>query len=405
MARTGKGCLLALFLLGGFSAGCQNDTEEGLRDAESDAESDASEDAAPRDASGFDVHVDGKDSGDVSDAHVADAGGDASEECSNTLPTTAVAPPFLSDTGLYEDIAEKRVAASMMYFEPQFALWSDGAVKSRWLYLPECERKVDSTLMNLWSFPVGTYAFKEFVVDGKRIETRFVHRYGSGDDDFLYAHYLWNDEESDAELVDENTSSAVLVNPKGTDYDVPPANLCQRCHGQSGGEEGGVRSRILGFSAIQLSHDGVGETMKTLSEAGLLSRPHARGYVVPGTDTQRAALGYMHANCSHCHNDGPERVAFPVGEMDVFLKTSDTSVYDTGAYRTLINEHVLGFDGSCEFRVTNDDVALREGDGALSCVYERASVRDGSKQQMPPIATKHVDAQGLEILKAWILSL
>ncbi|MDX1518428.1 MAG: hypothetical protein R3288_16385, partial [Woeseiaceae bacterium] len=48
------------------------------------------------------------------------------------------APPFaprLSETGLYEP-GTLRVARDKLSYTPQYPLWSDGAIKKRWLYLP-----------------------------------------------------------------------------------------------------------------------------------------------------------------------------------------------------------------------------------------------------------------------------
>src|SRR5512141_1865735 len=45
-------------------------------------------------------------------------------------------PKNLSETGLYSDISTKTIAATNLMFSPQYPLWSDGARKKRWIYLP-----------------------------------------------------------------------------------------------------------------------------------------------------------------------------------------------------------------------------------------------------------------------------
>ena len=83
----------------------------------------------------------------------------------------------------------------------------------------------------------------------------------------------------------------------GTRHDVPEASQCMACHG-------GTVSRVLGFSAIQLSKPArEGDlNLQQIEAMGWLSDPFAEMPVVPGTADQRAALGTMHANCASCHN-------------------------------------------------------------------------------------------------------
>jgi hypothetical protein len=61
----------------------------------------------------------------------------------------------LECTGLYASFAEKRVAADVKPFKPGFELWSDGAEKQRWAYLPPGS-KIDTTSFDEWVYPVGT---------------------------------------------------------------------------------------------------------------------------------------------------------------------------------------------------------------------------------------------------------
>ena len=58
-------------------------------------------------------------------------------------------PELLSQTPLYVDIASKEVHEAIHGFTPQFQLWSDGAQKQRWVYLPECGT-IDTSDINDW---------------------------------------------------------------------------------------------------------------------------------------------------------------------------------------------------------------------------------------------------------------
>lgn len=313
--------------------------------------------------------------------------------CVNSLPNETTAPAVLSDTGLYSDIGNKTIAAGILSYAPQFELWSDAAEKSRWVYLPECG-VIDNTDEDDWDFPVGTRMYKEFALAGQRLETRLIHRYGPGPDDFLFATYVWDDLETEATLA-ENGVEDVL----GTEHDVPATTACGRCHGPHPAK-GGLPSRYLGFSAIQLSHAGSDVTMATLSNDGHLMVPNAAGYTVPGTPVEQAALGYLHANCATCHNDSPDGLIFP--PLDMRLRAADTDATQTAAYLDLVNQPKGNFSGPCTHLIAGQDVAN-------SCVHFRMSERGDdvtpNLNQMPPLATDVVDASGLSIMEAWIAAL
>src|SRR5262249_57537884 len=104
--------------------------------------------------------------------------------------------------------------------------------------------------------------------------------------------FVWLEDESDAVFV---PGGELIV--RGTMHDVPSASACFICHQ-------GVAGRILGFSAIQLWRASPTPSVASLAAQNLLSAPPAAAvdFTVPGDATARAALGYLHANCGHCHN-------------------------------------------------------------------------------------------------------
>jgi hypothetical protein len=114
--------------------------------------------------------------------------------------------------------------------------------------------------------------------------------------------------------------------------------------------------------------------------------------VVPGDAVEAAALGYLHANCSHCHNPArPERPGArcfePRDDYDFTLAASQLdSVASTPTYRTVVG------------------AAVESGDPEGSKLYELVSSR-GMFRQMPPLATEKVDSAGLATLRAWIEAL
>ncbi|MBK8011165.1 MAG: hypothetical protein IPK13_07420 [Deltaproteobacteria bacterium] len=350
---------------------------------EADGGDAAATDAETPDAEGSDgaLDLDAGDGGSTSDAETCIP----PDGLDSRLTSTSSTPPqHLSETGLYEDIATKVVAAPVESFTPQFPLWSDGADKNRWVYLPACGT-IDTSDQDHWIMPVGTKLWKEFVVQGKRVETRLISRFGAGANDFSFATYLWNDDESDAEWVPLG-----MRNARGTAHDVPPVATCHSCHDH-------LEERVLGFSAVQLNHQGAGVTVNSLVASNRLSHPDPFGSAVPGNVDAQAALGYLHANCGNCHHEDPGAIEFntPFG---LRLSWYDTSIEETGAVRTSVGVRVEKF--------SRPDIAFRivPGDPESSAVVARMEDR-GSLDQMPPIATKVVDQDGLDTIRPWIFFL
>ena len=265
-------------------------------------------------------------------------------------------PDRLSQTGLYRALDPNQVSAGVQEFTPQFELWSDGATKRRWLRLPP-GASIDERDMDNWRFPVGTQLWKEFNVDGVRVETRTLRKVGRGDDDWAAQAYVWLSDGSDA-----IATPAGARNVLGTAHDVPPAASCAACHG-------GRKSFVLGYSAVQLGHA-----------------------TLPGDETDRRALGYLHANCGHCHNrdrpaPGGARCYDPENELDFWLRTGRLrSVTDTPAYQS---GRGLAFEPGAP-----------DGSRMLDLMSSRGFLR-----QMPPLGTEIVDSHGLAAIRAWIARL
>lgn len=179
----------------------------------------------------------------------------------------------------------------------------------------------------------------------------------------------------------------------------------------------GRAGRVLGLSAIQLARanfiaprapsDGDLD-LDGLVADGLLTDPPAQAPVVPGDDVTRRALGYVHANCSHCHNQvRPARIQDfrcydPDNELDFRLDVDDVATGDperTAFFRTAIGDASVGAPfarGNVEESFGLKLMSLRDPDLAR---------RGGEVAQMPPLATEVVDDEGVAALTALIESL
>src|SRR5581483_8032608 len=100
-------------------------------------------------------------------------------------------------TNLYAD-DDLTIAPDVIAYEPASKLWSDGAEKHRYARIP-AGTHVDATDVDHWRFPKGTQLWKEFVVDGERVETRYLEKTGDDDTSWTAVAFAWNAARDDAE--------------------------------------------------------------------------------------------------------------------------------------------------------------------------------------------------------------
>jgi hypothetical protein len=332
---------------------------------------------------------------------LAGCGGRPSDVLGTPAPYTRPVYELLSETGLYADPIKQRFASDVSPYEPNFALWSDGADKRRWIQLP-AGGWIDTTDMDRWRFPVGTRLWKEFSLDGKRLETRLIERYGTEADDWWMGAFVWDDAGSDAVFVEDGERDLL-----GTSHDAPSQQQCGACHS---GEPG----RVLGFSALQLprgDEPGPGSqvpvragaprpevTLARLVAADWLSEPPPSGahYGPPGDDVTAQALGYLHANCGHCHNPW----AMPWGTTHLLLRldVENVNAEDSPVFQSLVGAPLDHFEApDLEQRVS-------PGEPDRSAILKRMEAR-GGRAQMPPLATEAVDEHGIDLVRRWVESL
>jgi hypothetical protein len=306
-------------------------------------------------------------------------------------------PPTLLDTGLCADVGCTQVCPGIKPYKPQFELWSDGAAKKRWIYLPP-GTQIDTTDMDFWKFPVGTKLWKEFTRDGVRVETRLVMRIGAGDTsaDWFYVAYVWN------QTQDATTAEPFGVpDANGTTHDVPSRSQCKQCHDNT------MPSRVLGFSAIQLDWDNTATDevdLNALVDGNLLTNaPTASGtpgvyFPIPGNATERPALGYMHANCGHCHNP-TSKVYIDIGVLMQLRLTVGTlgSVAATTPYTTAV-----GKDGTTS-GINGVFKLVTAGMPDQSQVTLRFESTTNTK--MPAVGVEVIDTAGDTILRNWITNI
>jgi hypothetical protein len=343
-----------------------------------------------QDAGGTDATLPGARDAADDDSEVGDAAltVDCSPDAGGSIGASG-APGLLACTGLYSDWASGTIAPSALAYDPGLHLWSDGAVKRRFISLPP-GTQIDTSDMDEWTFPIGTKVWKEFTLNGQKIETRYLHKLG--DSEWAWTTYQWSVDQTSAT---ELTTGATNVN--GTGYEIPYLDECRTCHM-------GRLDFVLGFEAIGLSTPlATGLTMAELLANDCITDPPSAPLVIPGDATSSAALGWLHANCgTACHNPSNYALAMPTGFFMRLEAANLASVQTTDTYTTGVN--VIS-----TFQPTDAGTMMRiaPGNPADSCVIFRDGYRNthGEGIQMPPIDTHVVDTADVATVTSWITSL
>lgn len=298
-------------------------------------------------------------------------------------------PATLCGTGLYDEA----LRAGLIEFAPQYPLWSDGATKRRWIWLPP-GAFIDASNPDAWEFPRGTRLWKEFG-HGGAIETRYIER--GQDGAWRFGSYVWDAEGGEALLAPAAGIREIAAPraPAGR-YSIPAENDCRACHE-------GAPVPVLGFSALQLSPDrdplaprvaGMAD-LRTLAARGVLRNLPPSLLATPpriaAADTrERAALGYLHGNCGHCHNaDGP----LAVFELNLSQRVDAApDAVTRSIVRVPSQIHAAGAPVGTP--------RIAPGNFAASAIAVRMRSRD-PLQQMPPLGTARIDAEALALLAGW----
>ena len=308
-------------------------------------------------------------------------------------------PEHLRETGLYVEGSSTQVDPKNLAFSPQYPLWSDGARKRRWIYLPP-GTAIDASRADAWEVPIGTRLWKEFSL-GRPIETRFIERLPDGS--WRFGSYVWNAEGTDATLAPSDGIAALATPGAARDtYSIPAESDCRACHE-------GAAVPVLGFGALQLSSDRDplaphAETRTDLDLSALAARGLIKNLqpalvrtpprIEANSPAERASLGYLHGNCAHCHNDNGAPAP-----VDLTLAQSVTS---SGASAQRVLRSMV--DARSRFRghgLGGDAPLIAPGRPDASVLIARVRSRN-PQTQMPPLGTQQLDTEALALLERWI---
>lgn len=327
----------------------------------------------------------------------------ASGSAGEAVPANAASPCVEPEMGLWDDVfctglylgrdASKYEPTAVPY-TPGVRLWSDGAEKQRYLQLPP-GTQIDNSNMDVWKFPVGTKAWKEFRFDGKLVETRLFWK--RNESTWESGTYIWDADQRSAPL---NKSRMPVLLASG--YEIPTAKDCGRCH------HGGA-DKLLGLEAVALAlPTAQGVTLTRLNAQGSLSVPLKMTTIsLPEDETGKAAaaLGYMHANCGMpCHSSrglGHDTELLVRLRGDEFWTSGGDITAPSAtvmqAYKATINQKAVTGAVTAAFP---DALRITPGKHEQSLVWLLAHRR--GDYQMPPLVSHQVDDAGTQQLADWI---
>ncbi len=289
-------------------------------------------------------------------------------------------PAKLSEYGFFKDDARQVPATGVTPYAVTTPLWSDGAEKLRFVYVPP-GLKARAQGEGLLAFPVGSALIKTFKLEGKLIETRVLLRRAEG---WVALPYQWNAEQTEAKLVLGGARLAART-PAGQaiSYAIPNKNQCKECHALNN------ELMPIGPKARNLS----AAWLKRFKQTGHLDAVPKVSHRVPEWSQRAqapiadAARGWLDANCAHCHN--PAGLASNSG---LYLGWEER---DPARFGVMKRPVAAGRgSGGHEF-----DIVPGAPDQSI-LVYRLESLEGGIA--MPELGRSSRDAEGEAAVRAWI---
>lgn len=329
---------------------------------------------------------------------IVDHGGGIYALAKNDAVVAGEFPRKLSASGLFRDLAGQVPSPGVVPYSINAQMWADGATSERWMATPGTEKI--KTGEKPWKFPEGSVLAKTLSLElskgdptsRRRLETQVLQFQQGQWNAYTYA---WNDEQTDAELVDKAGRDVTLTvrdpqapgGERSQRWRFASRSECLSCHYFHNGT-------VLGVHTAQLNrthaYDEIADNqLRTLAKIGLIdhdgesAKRLADPYATSG-DIEERARTYLDINCSLCHmpNGGgmvPMHLAkdIPIVEMKAIGETP-----------------LRGFFGLDSAKIVSP------GRPDQSTLYYRMA-KSGSGR-MPHLGSSVVDQRGLELIRQWI---
>ncbi|MEQ8786602.1 MAG: PQQ-dependent sugar dehydrogenase [Pirellulaceae bacterium] len=331
-------------------------------------------------------------------------------------------PRKLSETGLFASTKDHTMAKGVIPYSVNAPLWSDGAMKDRYLAIPGDGRIEFETVtypqpapgsLPGWRFPHDAVLVKTFSLEmeagdpnsARRLETRILHHKHMPGTDEVGAQfwrgytYVWNDEQTDAVLLDaEGLDRTFTIKDESAPdglrkqtWHFPSRSECTLCHTMAS-------KYALGVNTQQMNRDHdyggvIANQLSTLDHLGMFTKPLDKQ---PGEmakladyhDEQQSvasrARAYLDANCSHCHRK------WGGGNAD-FQLLATLPLSETGTVDARPGQGLFGLE---------DPRILVPGHPERSLIHHRMKILGLGR--MPHIASGVVDEEAVELVRKWI---
>lgn len=293
-------------------------------------------------------------------------------------------PARLSLYGFFANAREQLPSERVVPYALNTPLWSDGAEKLRFIYLPE-GTKLAADGEGLIKFPVGAAIIKTFAfgegAERRLIETRVLLHRAEG---WTALPYRWNAEQTDATLalaggrIDLTTPAGEAIS-----YAIPNKNQCKTCHSKDG------QVIPIGPKARNLSASWLGD----MSAKGWLAGDIAGGNRLPDWRSHATgpaeplARAYLDVNCAHCHQPGGG-----ASNSGLDLRWEQADPHAIG----IAKRPVAAGRGAGEH-----DFSIVPGQPDKSILlYRMDSAELGIA--MPELGKSSIDKQGVAVVRRWI---
>jgi uncharacterized repeat protein (TIGR03806 family) len=304
----------------------------------------------------------------------------------------------------FTDAGARAPNAGVTPYDLNTPLYSDGALKYRYVYIPPGAAAQYSDA-DVFAFPVGAVLIKTFAFAAdmrapernvRFLETRLLIRQPDG---WVARAYVWNEAQTEAvyspigaqlptSFTDANGQSVAL------DWAVPNQNQCKGCHDHAGA------ITPIGPSARNLNRDygyadGAANQLAYWSARGLLAAAPAPDAAPRAADAYDAASGplnararaYLDVNCGHCHNpDGPAHTS----GLDLRSRVAAPIAWG------VLKRPVAAGRASADF--TYD---IEPGHPERSILLHRMESTDPGVM-MPELGRQRVDTRAVALMRDWI---
>jgi uncharacterized repeat protein (TIGR03806 family) len=375
-------------------------------------------------------------------------------------PDTSAAkfPRKLSETGLFASVARHEPAAGLVPYSVNAELWSDGALKERFIAIPHKEgedRRIDIGTNRGWNFPDETVLVKSFALEmqpgdaaSKRyIETRLLTKQQG---EWVGYSYIWNDEQTEATLVESGGLDRTyeLRVPKSREHPsgakklawhYPSRTECMVCHSRAA-------NYVLGLSEVQMNklhdygHGAVDNQLRVLEHLGMLKvnwqnevtaamkeEAKARGLseneANKEIEKQTKAPDQRKANSSKLLSKPPEKYKKLVDPYDAKQDLNARARSYLHANCSQCHVEAGGGNAKLEIEFTTpaeklnlidavpvhhkfdlpDARLVAPGHPERSVLLHRLSIRGPG--QMPQLATSLVDEAAVKLFREWIANM